>query len=92
MAPAELESRTDTIVAAMLANGPAALASILTATRAAQAGTPATGFELETHLAIEARVHGDGEEGVRAFLDKRDPSFPGLASAVVPDAWRGEGS
>lgn len=86
VSPDDLDDAVAALVDDMLKGSPAALASVLLAVRAAQHGPLATGLATELELAVEARLDGDGAEGIAAFLEKREPRFPPLSQAAVERA------
>lgn len=70
-----LDAWTADITATLLKNGPAAMAKCKTEAQAV-AGTPWTELRERTARAIaEIRVTPEGQEGLKAFLDKRPPNW-----------------
>jgi len=73
----KMDAWIDAMVAALKANGPEALAACKAVLR------EATGFDWEraasvtTQRIAERRVSAEGQEGLRAFLEKRPPSWTG---------------
>jgi methylglutaconyl-CoA hydratase len=71
-----LDTRVDTIVATLVANGPAAVKACKRLVQDV-AGRPITA-ELRADTArriADIRASAEGREGVLAFLDKRDPAW-----------------
>lgn len=75
--PEELLSRAMSIATAIAAKSPVAIAAAKEATRAALSLPLDDGLRLETALFQLCFSSDDKVEGVRAFLDKRAPSFSG---------------
>lgn len=75
----ELDAQATTVVQTLLAGSRAAQVAAKHLLRAAAVPSPEGALRRET-LAIRAAAAGpDGREGVRAFVDKRPPVFPGSA-------------
>ncbi|MDO9094886.1 MAG: enoyl-CoA hydratase/isomerase family protein [Rubrivivax sp.] len=75
-APDQLDNKVAEIVAALVANGPAAVKACKQLVKDV-AGTPITaGLRDDTARRIaDIRASHEGREGVQAFLNKRDPSW-----------------
>ena len=63
--------------ARIAANGPLAVAAILTTLRETEAMPETDAFAIEGKLGMEVMTSNDAAEGPRAFLEKRPPSFTG---------------
>jgi enoyl-CoA hydratase len=77
VAPEALLDRAIAIGETIAAKSPVAVAAAKEATRAALSLPLAEGLKLETALFQLCFASEDKVEGVRAFLDKRTPTFPG---------------
>ncbi|RZU44995.1 methylglutaconyl-CoA hydratase [Fluviicoccus keumensis] len=75
VAPEVLDDEADTLVNALLANGPVALAACKQLIhRVAEASTPEI-RDYTTHLIATLRAGAEGQEGLKAFLDKRPANW-----------------
>lgn len=75
VAPEALDADADKLVTALLANGPQALAACKKLIhRVAEASNPEL-TEYTTHLIATLRACDEGQEGLRAFLDKRPANW-----------------
>lgn len=76
VAPEALDAKVDEIVAALVANGPAAVAACkrLVQDLAGQPLTPALREDTARRIA-DIRASAEGKEGVQAFLHKREPAW-----------------
>jgi methylglutaconyl-CoA hydratase len=61
------------VVAQLLQGGPAAQAAIKALLQQVEATEPMEALGLMTQLIAELRVGEEGQEGLEAFLEKRDP-------------------
>ena len=77
VAPEELMKGAMALAGTIAAKSPVAVAAAKEATRAALSLPLAEGLKLETALFQLCFSSEDKAEGVRAFLEKRAPSFPG---------------
>ena len=77
VAPDALMSRAVAIADTIAAKSPVAVSAAKEATRAALSLPLEEGLKLETALFQVCFASEDKAEGVRAFLDKRTPTFPG---------------
>ncbi|MEJ7809010.1 MAG: enoyl-CoA hydratase-related protein [Gemmatimonadaceae bacterium] len=77
VAPEHLLDRAMTIATAIAGKSPVAVAAAKEATRAALGLALSDGLKLETALFQLCFASEDRIEGVRAFLEKRTPVFPG---------------
>ena len=75
--PADLLPRTLALAEQIAARSPVAVAAAKEATRAALSLPLGEGLKLETALFQLCFSSEDKQEGVRAFLEKRSPVFPG---------------
>jgi 2-(1,2-epoxy-1,2-dihydrophenyl)acetyl-CoA isomerase len=75
-APEELDAARDKVVAQLLAGSRSAQVGAKHLLRGRAASDAAAALDAETARIAEAAGSPDGREGVRAFLDKRTPSFP----------------
>jgi enoyl-CoA hydratase len=73
----ELRARTLELAQSIAAHSPVALRLAKSAIRAALETPLASGLQLERELFITAFSSNDRQEGVRAFLEKRQPDFTG---------------
>lgn len=75
--PAALDARLESVLAELLGSGPGAVRAAKALIRAH--GSMADGeFRAHAvHVAARQRVSAEGQEGLGAFLDKRDPSWRG---------------
>jgi len=73
--PDQLDARVDEIVAAILAGGPHAVNAAKRLVRDVDALTPAEARDLTVERIAALRVSDEGQEGMRAFLDKRRPRW-----------------
>jgi methylglutaconyl-CoA hydratase len=73
--PADLDARVDSLIAAILAGGRQAVNAAKRLVRDVEG----RGLDDVTELTVEriarARVSGEGQEGMRAFLEKREPNW-----------------
>jgi methylglutaconyl-CoA hydratase len=73
--PADLDARVDSLMAAILAGGRQAVNAAKRLVRDVEG----RGLDDVTELTVEriarARVSGEGQEGMRAFLEKREPNW-----------------
>jgi len=72
---AELMPKARELAEAIAANSPLAVRAAKTAMSRAFAGTPERGLDTELRLFGAAFATGDQKEGMRAFVEKRAPSF-----------------
>jgi methylglutaconyl-CoA hydratase len=71
----ELETRTEQVVSRLLQGGPAAQAAIKALLRQVEATEPMEALGLMTGLIADLRSGEEGQEGLGAFLEKRDPRW-----------------
>jgi methylglutaconyl-CoA hydratase len=69
----DLDSAVEQVVARLLQGGPAAQAAIKEALRQVEATEPMEALGIMTQLIAELRVGEEGQEGLGAFLEKREP-------------------
>ncbi len=73
--------------AARLANGPtAAIGRAKSLISASRHNSLEAQLDMEARLIIEARDHPEAAEGLKAFLEKRKPDFPGAVKAAREDS------
>ena len=70
---AELDATVERTVARLLQGGPAAQAAIKEALRQIEATEPMEALGIMTRLIAELRVGEEGQEGLAAFLERREP-------------------
>jgi methylglutaconyl-CoA hydratase len=73
----ELDAAVERVVAQLLQGGPAAQAAIKEALRQIEATEPMEALGIMTQLIAELRVGEEGQEGLGAFLEKREPFWRG---------------
>ena len=69
----ELDASVDRVVAQLLQGGPAAQAALKALLQQVEATEPMEALGLMTQLIAELRAGEEGQEGLEAFLEKRDP-------------------
>jgi methylglutaconyl-CoA hydratase len=69
----ELDAAVERAVAQLLQGGPAAQAAIKEALRQIEATEPMEALGIMTRLIAELRIGEEGQEGLGAFLEKREP-------------------
>jgi methylglutaconyl-CoA hydratase len=69
----DLDSAEERVVAQLLQGGPAAQAAIKEVLRQIEATEPMEALGIMTQLIAELRVGEEGQEGLGAFLEKREP-------------------
>ena len=69
----ELDAALERVAAQLLQGGPAAQAAIKEALRQVEATEPMEALGIMTQLIAELRVGEEGQEGLGAFLEKREP-------------------
>ena len=74
---AELDAAVGKTVARLLQGGPAAQAAVKEALRQVEATEPMEALGIMTQLIAELRVGEEGQEGLGAFLEKREPFWRG---------------
>jgi methylglutaconyl-CoA hydratase len=74
----ELDSATESVVSWLLQGGPAAQAAIKALLRQVEATEPMEALGLMTGLIAELRAGEEGQEGLGAFLEKREPRWRDL--------------
>jgi methylglutaconyl-CoA hydratase len=72
-----LDSATESVVSRLLQGGPAAQAAIKALLRQVEATEPMEALGLMTGLIAELRTGEEGQEGLGAFLEKREPRWRG---------------
>jgi methylglutaconyl-CoA hydratase len=70
---AELDAAVERTAARLLQGGPAAQAAVKEALRQVEATEPMEALGIMTQLIAELRVGEEGQEGLGAFLEKREP-------------------
>jgi len=73
----ELDARTEDVVSRLLQGGPVAQAAIKALLRQVEATEPMEALGLMTGLIAELRTGDEGQEGLGAFLEKREPRWRG---------------
>ena len=73
--PADLDARVEALVAAILAGGRQAVNAAKRLVREVEGREPHDVTELTVERIARARVSDEGQEGMRAFLEKREPSW-----------------
>ena len=71
----DLDARTEDVVSLLLQGGPAAQAAIKGLLRQVAAAEPMEALGLMTGLIAELRTGEEGQEGLGAFLQKREPNW-----------------
>jgi methylglutaconyl-CoA hydratase len=71
----ELDARTEQVVSRLLQGGPAAQAAIKALLRQVEATEPMEALGLMTGLIADLRTGDEGQEGLGAFLEKREPRW-----------------
>jgi methylglutaconyl-CoA hydratase len=71
----DLDARTEEVVSRLLQGGPAAQAAIKSLLRQVEATEPMEALGLMTGLIADLRTGEEGQEGLGAFLEKRDPRW-----------------
>ncbi len=69
----ELDAAVEKVVSQLLQGGPAAQAAIKEALRQIEATEPMEALGIMTQLIAELRIGEEGQEGLGAFLEKREP-------------------
>ncbi len=72
---AELDAAVEAKLALIRQAGPEAVAAIKRLLRALAGTTPEEAADLTVECIAELRVRPEGQEGIRAFLEKRTPGF-----------------
>jgi methylglutaconyl-CoA hydratase len=73
-----LEKTTEDLLATLLANGPEAMQSVKSLLNKLEEGMPLReARKLTTELIAEHRISAEGQEGMNAFFEKRDPNWYG---------------
>ena len=75
--PADLDSAVDKIVREILASGPQAVAAAKLLVADVRDKTPAEARDLTARALARRRISAEGQEGLRAFLEKRKPGWSG---------------
>src|SRR5439155_1333701 len=73
--PAELDAAVGRVVAAILEGSPAAVKAAKRLVREVEGRPPAEVADLTVSRIADIRVSGEGQEGLRAFLEKRKPRW-----------------
>src|ERR671916_939275 len=73
----ELYAAVERVAAQLLQGGPAAQAAIKEALRQVEATEPMEALGIMTQLIAELRIGEEGQEGLGAFLEKREPFWRG---------------
>ena len=73
----ELDAAVERVAAQLLQGGPAAQAAIKEALRQVEATEPMEALGIMTQLIAELRAGEEGQEGLGAFLEKREPFWRG---------------
>jgi methylglutaconyl-CoA hydratase len=73
----DLDARTEDVVSRLLQGGPAAQAAIKALLRQVEATEPMEALGLMTGLIAELRTGVEGQEGLGAFLEEREPRWRG---------------
>jgi methylglutaconyl-CoA hydratase len=73
----ELDAAVERVAAQLLRGGPAAQAAVKEALRQVEATEPMEALGIMTQLIAELRVGEEGQEGLGAFLEKREPFWRG---------------
>ena len=73
----ELDAAVERVAAQLLQGGPAAQAAIKEALRQVEATEPMEALGIMTQLIAELRIGEEGQEGLGAFLEKREPFWRG---------------
>jgi methylglutaconyl-CoA hydratase len=73
----ELDAAVERVAADLLQGGPAAQAAIKEALRQVEATEPMEALGIMTQLIAELRIGEEGQEGLGAFLEKREPFWRG---------------
>src|SRR5918998_1028220 len=71
----DLDARTEEVVSRLLQGGPAAQAAIKALLRQVEATEPMEALGLMTGLIADLRTGDEGQEGLGAFLEKREPRW-----------------
>ncbi len=73
--PADLEKACERVTTSLLQGGPQAMATAKSLIREIKARTHDENIEFVSKLLADLRVSPEGQEGLRAFLEKRKPSW-----------------
>jgi methylglutaconyl-CoA hydratase len=73
--PAELDAAVERVVGAILEGGPAAVNAAKRLVREVEGRAPADVADLTVRRIADIRVGAEGQEGLRAFLEKRKPRW-----------------
>jgi methylglutaconyl-CoA hydratase len=73
--PADLDNRVDAILAAILAGGPLAVNAAKRLVREVASRAPKEVTDLTIERIAKIRASPEGQEGMRAFLEKREPRW-----------------
>jgi methylglutaconyl-CoA hydratase len=73
----ELDAAVERVAAQLLQGGPAGQAAIKEALRQVEATEPMEALGIMTQLIAELRIGEEGQEGLGAFLEKREPFWRG---------------